>query len=603
MTDVRQRPGAPGVSWNESSHDRTVVDASEITTLLGADSEDANGGAHDGHPRKDSWAGYADFEGVPWWNKPSVWWLLFPYALFTLALGGSMVPKLNLIIALICKRYFTDRSAADPAFAFQPVIPGGNNPQCTETPEVLRLVAAFTMVLNILIGILSSLSAPKLGALSDRYGRKHMMALCSAGGVVSEIITIAAATYPESIHYNWLIFGAFFDGLTGSFTAGTVLSHAYAADCTPPSKRSVAIGYLHSCLFTSLAFGPLLAGYFVEWTGSLLSIFYVTLGCHIFFIFVMLFVTPESLSRKRQLIAREKHATEQAALAPAPEWSPSGIPGGKYLGKVIHSVRTANPLAPLTILFPKGPGTKRLRRNLLVLALIDTAILGAGMSSGTVIILYTEKVFHWGNFESSRFLSLVSTVRVFVLMGIFPVINYIFRTRPAARRRRESGVALVEKNAGADDLDVWIMRTALMSDVVGMIGYIFVRTSPLFVLCAIIAAFGGLGSATIQASLSKHVPAEQVGQLLGAIGLLHSLARVVAPMLFNGLFALTVSTFPQAFFVLLASIFMVATLASFFVRPHVYMTEDEVPGSNADPDRGSNHARQSALEDDELVPS
>jgi hypothetical protein len=30
-----------------------------------------------------------------------VWWLIGPYALFTLAFGGSLVPKLNLYVFMV----------------------------------------------------------------------------------------------------------------------------------------------------------------------------------------------------------------------------------------------------------------------------------------------------------------------------------------------------------------------------------------------------------------------------------------------------------------------------------------------------------------------
>lgn len=317
------------------------------------------------------------------------------------------------IIDLVCKHYFADRAATDPDFTFTPVIPGGNNRQCF-IPEVQKSVATFSLVLNVLTGILSSLTAPKLGSLSDRYGRKRMMIICSVGGILSEIITIFAAKYPDTIPYQWMLLGSFFDGLTGSFTAGSVLSHAYTSDCTPPSKRGVAIGYLHSCLFTGLAFGPLIAGYLVEWTGSLLSIFYILLACHAFYIVFMAFVIPESLSRKQQLVAREKHALEQQALGPAAAECAgpvtSRIPYGRQICRFVHSVRTSNPLAPLDILFPTGPGTALLRRNFLVLAFVDMVTLGAAMSAGTVIVMYVEYMFEWGNLESSRFISMTSMV-------------------------------------------------------------------------------------------------------------------------------------------------------------------------------------------------
>lgn len=429
----------------------------------------------------------------------------------------------------------------------------------------------FMLVLSIVTGLLSAYTAPKLGHLSDRFGRRPMMAIVSMGGVAGEIIIILAAKFPEVIDYKWLVLGSVFDGLAGSFTAGSVMSHSYTSDCTPPSKRSVAIGYLHACLFSGLAFGPLIAGELVKRTGSLLSIFYITLGCHIAYILFVWLIIPESLSKRRQLIAREKYAKEKESQLEV-DATPflaniSNVPFGHALDAGWHTITTLNPFAPLKILFPTGPGTAPLRRNLITLAAIDMIILGAAMSSGTITILYSELQFGWGTVESSRFVSLTSAVRFLVLMAVFPIVNYIFRTRPHNKRRRESGVSLQEKNSGADMLDIWTLRAALLSDVIGLTGYIFVRTEALFVLCGVITAFGGLGSATIQSATTKHVPPERVGQLLGAIGQLHALSRVIAPLLFNGLYAATVSTFPQAFFVLLAAMFVVISVASFMIRP------------------------------------
>ncbi|KAK4210404.1 major facilitator superfamily domain-containing protein [Rhypophila decipiens] len=558
----------------------------ETTRLLGAGTRRSDSDGEHDTGVDDRWAGLDDFEGLSWRNKPSVFWLLFPYAIFTLAFGGSAVPKVNLMVDLVCGRYFSDRLEEDPNFIFTPVVLGDDNPQCRHNKDVLQGVAALTLVVNVTIGILSSLTAPKIGALSDRYGRRRLLVLCSMGGIMAEIITILAATFPTVIHYRWLILGAFFDGLTGSFTAGSVLSHSYTSDCTPPSKRGLAIGYLHSCLFAGLALGPLISGYFVKWMGSLISIFYVTLGCHIFFVLFIAFIIPESLSKKRQLLAREKYEAKKQNLGPA-------------------SLKTTNPLAPLEILFPRGPENRRLRRNLITLALLDTAIIGAAMSAGSVTILYTQDTFNWGNLESSQFISGVSMVRVIVLLGIFPVINYIFRIRPEARRRRESGVALVEKNSGADKLDIWIIRIALLSDVIGVTGYIFVRTSALFVICAVFTAFGGLGSATIQSALSKHVPSESVGQLLGAIGLMHASSRIVFPVIFNALYYATVKIYPQAFFVLLTAIFGVCMLASWLIRPHVYMKEsyESAPASSSEDARLlATAGAQARLENEEILP-
>lgn len=458
------------------------------------------------------------------------------------------------IIDLVCKQYFADQTLLDPDSPEPRILLGRDNPEC-KMPVVQKHVASFMLVMNLCTGILSAITAPKLGHLSDRIGRRRLLALASSGGLVAEVVTILAAKFPDTVDYRWLLLGSVFDGLTGSLTAGGILAQSYTSDCSPPSKRAVTIGYLHACLFTGIAFGPILAGYFVEWTGSLLSIFYVALGCHSFFIVFTAFVIPESLSKTRLRAAQEKHKKDMTAR-PVP-------PAGHFLSKGL-----ANPFLPLKALVPTGPGTSvRLRLNLVALALNDFVIMGCNMAAGQVLILYSEYMFDWGNFETSRFVSALSMVRVVALMGVFPVINYFGRVRPTRRRSLASGVAPVDKNSGADWLDIWILRVALASEIAGCVVYILARQQGLFFGGGMLTAVGGLGSATIQAVLTKHVPAGRVGQLLGSVGMLHALARVVGPILFNGLYYETVENFPQAIFVLLTCLFGVGFLATFAIKP------------------------------------
>ena len=447
----------------------------------------------------------------------------------------------------------------DPNFAkVPPVALGSDNPQCN-IPAVQRDAATFMLVMNLCTGILSAFVAPMLGHMSDRYGRRRLLAVASLGGLLSELVTIMCAKFPQTFDYRWLVLGSIFDGLTGSFTAGSILAQAYASDCTPPSKRAVTIGYLHACLFGGLAFGPILAAYFVEWTGSLLSIFYVVLGCHSFFIVFIAFVMPDSVSKKRRKAAQEKWKEErdsrnELAAHRRSHW--------------LWALSAVNPFAPLKSLWPTGPGTSlRLRINLVALGINDFVVLGCAMAVGQVLLLYTEFMFDWGNLETSRYVSVVSMVRVVILMGLLPAVNYVFRVRPARRRSVATGVIAVDRNTGADRLDVWLLRVALISEIVGCVVFIGARHELLFFGGGVLTAFGGLGSATIQAALTKHVPAERVGRLLGAVGMLHAFARVVGPFLFNGLYAITVASFPQAIFILMVSLFVIAFLASFAIRP------------------------------------
>ncbi|KAH7349337.1 major facilitator superfamily domain-containing protein [Plectosphaerella cucumerina] len=457
----------------------------------------------------------------------------------------------------------------------------------------------FTMALSLTTGILSAVAAPRLGHLSDRYGRTKLLALSSCGGCASELIFILCAKFPDVFHYNWLILAATCDGLTGSFTAGQILSNSYTSDCTPPSRRAVYFGRVHACLFLGLAVGPLLASYLVALTGSLLSVFYVTLGCHLFFVTFVGLVVPESLSRERQQIARKAHdevraaaAAHAAALHAAAASSSSSSPSSFHAraASAWATIRTtaasANVLSPLKALWPTQSGSSpALRRNLVSFAIVDTILLGAGFSVGTVLLLYceSENTWNWKTPESSRFISAVSFVRVFVLLMLLPAINYVFRTRPAARRALETGRPVTDQNAGADAVDVSLIRVALLSDLIGSLGYLLARRESLFVASGLLTAVGGLGSATVQSAATKHVPAEQVGKLLGAVGLLQALSRVVGPIAFNSLYYATVGVFDQAIFALLVGLFGVAFVTTMFIRPHVYLKEPAAGESEEEP--------------------
>jgi len=425
-----------------------------------------------------------------------------------------------------------------------PVIVGSDNPQC-QIPEVQALVSKFTLYGNLIAGILSAITSPKLGATSDRYGRRKIIALTTVGMLLGEIITIIAATYPEMFSVKWLLLGYAFDGICGSFIAAMALTHSYAADCTPPAKRNVTFGYFHGCLFTGIAIGPVIAGYIIKATGEILTIFYIALGCHLIFLSFLLFVVPESLSEERQMAAREKHRIYK---------------DGRPRRSIVNALKSANLLAPLEILYPTGEGSSRaVRRNLMFLAAVDTITFGVAMGSMIIVVIYSEYMFGWGNLESSIFVSVVNTCRVCVLLIFVPLITHFIRGRRGS---------VPQRNSGCDGLDLAIIRTAIVFDMIGYIGYATVRTGPLLFLSGAIAAVGGMGSPTLQSSLTKHVPPDRTGQLLGATGLLHALARVVAPTIFNLIYALTVGKFTQAVFVCLAATFGVAFILSWFIRPH-----------------------------------
>lgn len=458
-------------------------------------------------------------------------------------------------MTLICRDYFSDRSSKDSKFTYLPVVFGEDNSQC-RIPEVQSLVARFQLYLNIITGIISALVSPRLGQLSDRYGRTKMIALGATGAVLNEAIAVILAKWPEYMSVKLLFIGAVMDGLGGSFTGAQALIHSYASDCTPPDRRSVAFGLFHGALFLGIAIGPTGAAFVIKETGNTLIVFLIGLSFHITFVLSVLLIVPESLSKERQLAARERHRVKKENLEPS-KW---------------FSLRNLNPMnliTPLSILLPavgrpsvlfpnRRGASPALRRNIVLLAAMDTAVFGVAMGTMQIIIIYAEYMFNWGNVESSLFVSIINVARVINLFLVLPVVARFFRTPTP----NDGSIR------GSDMLDIVLIRVSVILEILGYVGYALSKHPTMMILSGTIASLGGMGSPTLQSSLTKHVPHERVGQLLGATGLLHALARVVAPTIFNLIYSLTVATYPQTVFVSLAAVFVIAFLMSLLIRPH-----------------------------------
>ncbi|KAF5848466.1 hypothetical protein GGP41_005825 [Bipolaris sorokiniana] len=530
----------------------------EDAPLLRASGDDDYGSAH-GDERNDSeeeWDGDADFRGLPWWKRPSaqIYWLLPPFLLFTIAFGGIIVPKINLIMDLVCEDYYATLQT-DPISS--PMDPGQDRCQ---NDVISSRSSLFLLYASLCSGLLSAVISPKIGALSDRYGRKKFMIANTCGTLFGEIITILAAKFPETVHVNWILVGYCLEGISGSFIVGMACAHSYASDVVAPQRRNVAFSYFHACLFGGIAIGPVLAGYIINAreklvgkTEAVLLIFYMALGAHLFFIAFLAFLVPESLSKARQEAAREKYQEEIERHEPAADW--------------INQLRSVNLFGPLKILWPTGPGTSSaVRWNLVLLAATDTIMFGVAMGAMSVVLVYTRRQFDWHEFESGRFTTIVNSCRVFSLLVILPVLTRIFRGKNGAARTRSSG---------SDLFDLSIIRAAIFFDMMGYLGFALVRKGELFALSGALASIGGIGSPSLGAALTKHVPQDQVGQLLGATGLLHAVARVMGPTIFNGIYSATVGTYRQTVFVSLAATFGLAFLCSWFIRPHIHIGEEK----------------------------
>lgn len=118
----------------------------------------------------------------------------------------------------------------------------------------------------LLIGLLSAsyplmmfFSAPILGELSDRYGRRRVLAICLAGTAASYAL-FAVALFTKNLPL--LFFSRIVDGITGGNIA---VANASVADVTKPEDRAKSFGLTGAAFGLGFILGPFIGGRLAEY--------------------------------------------------------------------------------------------------------------------------------------------------------------------------------------------------------------------------------------------------------------------------------------------------------------------------------------------------
>lgn len=147
-----------------------------------------------------------------------------------------------------------------------------------------------TFLMNGLIqgvkGILSFLSAPLIGALSDVWGRKSFL-----------LVTVFFTCIPiPLLRFNpWWFFAMI--SVSGMFAVTFSIAFAYVADCTEESERSTAYGLVSATFAASLIISPALGAYIGKMYGDSVVVALATFVAASDLLFILIAV-PESLPER-----------------------------------------------------------------------------------------------------------------------------------------------------------------------------------------------------------------------------------------------------------------------------------------------------------------
>ncbi|KAK9376566.1 major facilitator superfamily domain-containing protein [Lipomyces chichibuensis] len=483
-----------------------------------------------------------------WWRRPSIYLLLPAYLVYTIAQGALITPILNSIFTLVCRAYYM--LPEDELEAMEDI-----DTDC-QTADMNATVSQFTMIIILIQGIMgytycrpyrqSALVSPKLGALSDRIGRRPILAMAATAPLVSSTILAAAMKSASRYAYRWLLVMPILEGLSGSLTTMMLTAHAYATDCTPPVKRANAFALFRACLFCGMALGPAFGGMLIKLTDNILSVIYVTLVMQALFILFILFVLPESLSQERIIDAQELHRISMEFDAARPR-------------DMRYYLRRLNFLQPLRVLWPNDGTRLVFKQNIVILTGIDAVFNCCTTGAIVSILLYAEYTFQWSSVETGFFISLASVFRAIALLVLLPSITYIYkRWHPHAQHE-----------VGASKSDIFMIRISVIFEMCSSLLLASATNGIEFAIGGSLGALGSLESPTVRAALTKHVPTENTGAVLGALSLMQSLSEIVGPIIFSNIYAATVVSYPKAIFVASIFIYIIAFVMSLLLTEHL----------------------------------
>ncbi|KAF8163650.1 major facilitator superfamily domain-containing protein [Crassisporium funariophilum] len=436
---------------------------------------------------------------LPWWKRPSPWWLLGIMPFTSIAMAVTIAPRIEIYTMIACSvhkpdifrqnfpglelgtqgfsanrssgvdkfRYFAEpgqayNSPLEPLYFQDTVtlagpwskndedIPPNRRNLCASDPVVQAAVAKLTAVIAACMGILSCITTGWWGAFSDRYGRTRVMGISVLGLLITDFnfifVTLCFRHIPGG--YWFLVVGPIIEGFLGGMTSGVAAFHAYMADTTTENNRSRVFSLSLGLLFTGMALGPTLGSLLIRFTGQTLSVFFVAASMHVLYAFLVWFIIPESLPKKHMALSKTKYADALRDTALDREQNPA-------VSFLVKSKRIFAFLSPLTIFTPEEE--KLTTRNPLkapkkdwnlTLLALGYAFTISMMGSYTFKFQYAASTFGWSTETLGYWLSLIGAVRAFFLTAILPVAIKLLKPKPMIL---ESPVPPNERSSLLDD--------------------------------------------------------------------------------------------------------------------------------------------------------
>ncbi len=237
------------------------------------------------------------------------------------------------------------------------------------TPFTIGILGATYSLFQLLAG-------PLLGRLSDRYGRKKLLAISQIGSAIGYLILGLANNLPL------LFLARIIDGITGGNIS---IAQAYIADITTKENRAKGMGIIGAAFGMGFIFGPAIGGFLAKYNYSYPGYFAMIVS--LITVFLTIFTLPETVSSEQ---------------------------------------RKNNPKAQISFqAFWKVATNSKIEYLIIVFFLINSAF---SLMQGT-FALWTQKRFNFGPEQNGYIFAFVGIMAVIAQLKLLPYLVKRFKER------------------------------------------------------------------------------------------------------------------------------------------------------------------------------
>ncbi|KTF75256.1 hypothetical protein cypCar_00027404 [Cyprinus carpio] len=373
-----------------------------------------------------------------------------------------------------------------------------SNPEHHKGDEEVQATASYILLLfNATLSLVSIPPAIMLGSWSDRAGRRWVMALPPALSLLSGGVLLAVDLL-ENISVYWILMAAALTGLPGGHVSIFLSSFSYLADLTMGSSSSCTLrmAVAESMIFVGGSVGFLLGG-FLEQEFGVKAAFGAYIGCHVLAVlYIVLWLRDPTMGKNTCIVPYEENTVERGSHA---DKSPLFIL--KYAKLSFKAV------------FKRRSGQERLKLHFLILCTFINNLVAVGFSALTCCAAL------WQGFG---------------LLGLFPVLMRCMKD----------------------------MTLAKLSALFRIASYVLLALSNntwMVFLVAVVGAPSGISQAVIRSLSSAIVGHDEQGAMFSFSASVEATCILIAGTIFNGLYPLTLPTFPGMPFIIMA-VFMLIVL-------------------------------------------